>query len=428
MNFLFFDIECANSYGKHFSICSFGYCITTENFKIIKKEDIVINPESKFEKRLLTKNSDCPLAYSEEFFKQQPNFDFYYKKIADLLSNNLVFGFSIKNDIKFLNSTCKRYGKEYINFSAGDVQVAIRKKYKKNPSLISLLSLYKIDCKRFTAHKSSDDSEMSMLVTREYCKREKINPYDLYKKTQIEVQAEKIKKRENFNKWRAYYFHKIKDLFTKDPPGAFSQLYKPVINKKYDVEQAYNLLAFFYSKGIRFTEDDSDLPILLYPDDVHLADEYSTLKHLKMMNFRDVIAPLEYKDFPLGRQRQEIPDINDEIDEYFKFHTKQNFQTLLEDKTAEYVEKKCINPISNKLNEKVFRPGFSKKDNLDGVIKVYKDIYENGGYIIKSKQPNCIIVNNKEKCPDWIMENNDGIIFKNVHALYKELELDEPDV
>lgn len=80
MNFLFFDIECANSYGKHFSICSFGYCITTENFKIIKKEDIVINPESKFEKRLLTKNSDCPLAYPEEFFKQQPNFDFYYKK------------------------------------------------------------------------------------------------------------------------------------------------------------------------------------------------------------------------------------------------------------------------------------------------------------------------------------------------------------
>lgn len=35
---------------------------------------------------------------------------------------------------------------------------------------------------------------------------------------------------------------------------------------------------------------------------------------------------------------------------------------------------------------------------------------------------------NKEKCPDWILENNEGIIFKNVHTLYQELELDEPEV
>ena len=85
MNFLFFDIECANSYEKHFSICSFGYCITTDDFKILKKEDLVINPESKFEKRLLNKNSDCSLAYTEDFFVKQPNFDFFYPKITELL-------------------------------------------------------------------------------------------------------------------------------------------------------------------------------------------------------------------------------------------------------------------------------------------------------------------------------------------------------
>ena len=431
MNFLFFDIECANSYGKHFSICSFGYCITTDNFKILKKEDLVINPESKFEKRLLDKNSDCSLAYTEDFFVKQPNFDFFYPKIKELLSNNIVLGFSVKNDIKFLNSTCKRYNKPYINFNAGDIQILIRKKYKKNPSLSSLMKSFGIKCSNLTAHKSSDDAEMTMLVTREFCNKERIKPFDLYDKTQVSVQAAEIERREYFNKYRAYYHNKIKDLYTSSKNNLESQiqLYKPVINKKYDIEQTYNLLSFFHNKGIQFTEDESTFPILLYPDDVHLADEYSAIKHLKMMNFKDVISPIEYKQFTLGKQRCEILDINEEIDAYFKLKSKKDFQILLEDKTSEYVEKKCINPISNKLDGKIFRLAFSKRDNLESVVQVYKDIYENGGYIVKRKQPYCIIVkSNKEKCPDWIVENNEGIIFKNVHTLYQELELDEPEV
>lgn len=94
-----------------------------------------------------------------------------------------------------------------------------------------------------------------------------------------------MEKREYFDKWRAYYFHKIRKLLISNDALKISrQLYKPVINKKYDVEQAYNLLVFS-SKGIYLTEDDSNFPILLYLDDVYLVDKYSALKHLKMMNF-----------------------------------------------------------------------------------------------------------------------------------------------
>ena len=429
MNFLFFDIECANSYGKHFSICSFGYCITNDNFEILKKEDLVINPESKFEKRLLNENSDCPLAYTEDFFIKQPTFNFFYPKISDLLSKNIVFGFSVKNDIKFLNSTCKRYKKTYIDFKAGDVQILIRKKYKKNPSLSSLIESLGINFAHFTAHKSSDDAEMTMLVTREFCKQEKIHPLDLYNKTQVTVEPDEIERKDYFNKYRAYYHNKIKDLYSKNNDNLEIQLYKPIINKKYDVEQTYNLLSFFHNKGILFTEDESTCPILLYPDDVHLTDEYSAIKHLKMMNFKDIISPAEYKHLSLGKQRREIPDINEEIDTYFNSQKKIDFQILLEDKTSDYVEKKCINPISKKLDGKVFRPAFSKRDNLEGIIQVYKDIYRNGGYIVKLNQPHCIIVkSNNEKCPEWISENKDGITFKNVNTLYQDLELDEPEV
>lgn len=52
-----------------------------------------------------------------------------------------------------------------------------------------------------------------------------------------------MEKREYFDKWRAYYFHKIRKLLISNDALKISrQLYKPVINKKYDVEQAYNLI------------------------------------------------------------------------------------------------------------------------------------------------------------------------------------------
>ena len=37
MKYLFFDIECAD--GGKATICSFGYVITDENFKILRRED-----------------------------------------------------------------------------------------------------------------------------------------------------------------------------------------------------------------------------------------------------------------------------------------------------------------------------------------------------------------------------------------------------
>jgi len=169
-----------------------------------------------------------------------------------------------------------------------------------------------------------------------------------------------MEKREYFDKWRAYYFHKIRKLLISNDALKISrQLYKPVINKKYDVEQAYNLLVFS-SKGIYLTEEDSNFPILLYLDDVYLVDKYSALKHLKMMNFKDVFNPAEYKDFPLGKQRLEIPDINDEIDVYFKSQIKQDFQTLLEDKTSEYVEKNVLIQFQTNWMEMYFDQLFQK--------------------------------------------------------------------
>ena len=80
-NLLFFDIECSNGH----DICSFGYLLVDNNFNILIKEDLLINPNAPF---ILAKKGEKPkiqLAYSELTFKKQPIFKHYYSKIKRLL-------------------------------------------------------------------------------------------------------------------------------------------------------------------------------------------------------------------------------------------------------------------------------------------------------------------------------------------------------
>lgn len=49
MNYLFYDIECANSFGGTGKICSFGYVLTNENFEVITEDDVLINPNDKWD-------------------------------------------------------------------------------------------------------------------------------------------------------------------------------------------------------------------------------------------------------------------------------------------------------------------------------------------------------------------------------------------
>ena len=171
MNYLYFDIECCD--GNH--MCSFGYVITNENFEILKKEDIVINPEKKFGLGRDRFNPRISLAYSEDVFKKSPNFKYYYQTIKDLLkSDNMVLlGHSISSDIKYLKIACERYGLEKIDLNVYDTQKFYYRYDNKYPSrgLENILLDLSIDTGSLSEHKSCDDAQMSMLVTKEICKR-----------------------------------------------------------------------------------------------------------------------------------------------------------------------------------------------------------------------------------------------------------------
>ena len=123
MKYLAFDIECAD--GGKATICSFGYVIADEQFRILKKEDIVINPQGAFYLTGRGNRPDVQLAYSIERFRRAPSFSHFYNHIKSLLENEkyIVIGHSVADDVAYLNKACKRYKLPALKFSYFEVNI-----------------------------------------------------------------------------------------------------------------------------------------------------------------------------------------------------------------------------------------------------------------------------------------------------------------
>ena len=167
MKYLFFDIECAD--GGKATICSFGYVIADENFKILRREDIVINPQRRFYLTGRAGRPDVLLAYPEATFKRVPTFDKFYNKIKVLVENEeyYVVGHSIGDDVTYLNKACARYKLEPFSFEYFDTQRMYRELTgdKKSISLEKALAAFEID-ERFRYHQSVEDARATMFLLK----------------------------------------------------------------------------------------------------------------------------------------------------------------------------------------------------------------------------------------------------------------------
>ena len=105
MKYLFFDIECAGVFKNVAKICAFGYCLTDEQFHILEKEDILINPQGGFHLTDRKGEQGIVLPYKYEEFKKYPSFKEQAERIYSLLqdSDTLVVGHAVQNDVKYLN-------------------------------------------------------------------------------------------------------------------------------------------------------------------------------------------------------------------------------------------------------------------------------------------------------------------------------------
>lgn len=178
MKYLFFDIECCD--GKH--ICEFGYVITDEQFKVLAKECILINPEAPFKLEGRKGGRDLYLTHSEEEYRSSPIFTAYYEKIKQLIEEKeqKIVGFSMNDDAKFLNTACKRkrYDLPPIEFEFFDMQKAYQKFFDKKPSLENAAKELEIPVPE-RLHESSEEALLTLEVFKQICKKKNISPNEV---------------------------------------------------------------------------------------------------------------------------------------------------------------------------------------------------------------------------------------------------------
>ena len=167
MKYLFFDIECAD--GGKGTICSLGYVIADMDFKIIKREEIVMNPESNFNLEGRAGRPDVPLAYPRETFLRSPKFPKFHAKLKLLFENKdyYIIGHAVGNDVNYLNKSCRRYGLEPFEFRFFDTQRMYQQLLgvKKNPSLENALAALEVN-EKFRSHQSVEDARATLLLLK----------------------------------------------------------------------------------------------------------------------------------------------------------------------------------------------------------------------------------------------------------------------
>ena len=175
MKYLFFDIECSNCFNGQNKICEFGYVVTDEQLNILKKEDIPMSPGNKnnkddrFDSSIYERDPSLDWAYDIDFYFTCEKFPYFYKKIKQLFNDSfMVFGFSVGNDVRYLNSEFKRYRQASFLNKVCDIQQIIKhyinqvmgvesafKHFNPNESLVGLVP-----------HLSRDDAYMSMKILK----------------------------------------------------------------------------------------------------------------------------------------------------------------------------------------------------------------------------------------------------------------------
>ncbi|MCR5613888.1 exonuclease domain-containing protein [Treponema sp.] len=255
--FLFFDCECANCFDGIGKICSLGYVLCDDEFNVIEKDDIVMNPETEFDWYLFSPKNKCQLAYSKDYFRAKPNFESYYKRIKKLFSNGntYVAGFAVENDVGFVNSACERYYKDLIMYRAFDVQNLLNQTFDTKKKLFEWAEFLECDLSQLESHKSVDDAMATMLVFKKVCEQKGKTAEEMMKENKgLFVSVEQVAQQMEERQYKKEMMTKIKAFYTKRSPNPIRKTYvgqKFELNKTVftDLDRALNLVKRIYDGG-----------------------------------------------------------------------------------------------------------------------------------------------------------------------------------
>ena len=179
MKILSYDIESTTGSHTDGSMCSFGYCSIDGDLNIIKQEDLVMRPSTR---RFETK---IKLHYEKDFIKKCERFPHFYERIVNLFKeHDYVIGFSVLNDVEFLNNACYVYNLQEIEYDFIDIQLLYKTVYNK-PSLTALSTIAEELNIDYLAHRSDEDARVTFLILKHILQDKGLTVQELLKKYHI---------------------------------------------------------------------------------------------------------------------------------------------------------------------------------------------------------------------------------------------------
>ena len=170
MKMLSFDIESCTGSHNDASLCSFGYVTADEFLNIKEQEDLLCNPKpAHFRLRPYSKKRQTEgitLAYSEKVFRRRPKFPGIYPIVKGLFDEaDVAVGFSIENDVQFLNNACVEYGLPPVSYKFLDVRQIVELLYgtKYGCGLKTIAENLEI---AGDSHRSDEDARVTLEILR----------------------------------------------------------------------------------------------------------------------------------------------------------------------------------------------------------------------------------------------------------------------
>ena len=166
MKYLAFDIEAANGYQLS-SICSIGIVIADERFNIISRENIWINPKTKYNLNGTRQNVGIDLHLDKKLLDSSPDFSQVYGKVKSLLTSReySVLGHAVDADVRMLNAACVRYKLPCIDFEFFCSQL-LYKLYKGEKEVKALSKIAAEIGVEFAQHNSEEDAYATMMTLK----------------------------------------------------------------------------------------------------------------------------------------------------------------------------------------------------------------------------------------------------------------------
>ena len=149
------------------SICSIGVVIADEHFNILSRENIWINPKTKYNLNGTRANVGIDLHLDKALLDASPDFSKVYGKISHLLTDTqyVVLGHAVDSDVRMLNKACERYHLPCINFEFICSQLLYRL-YKGEKEVKALNKIADELGVTFNQHNSEEDAYVSMLTLK----------------------------------------------------------------------------------------------------------------------------------------------------------------------------------------------------------------------------------------------------------------------